>query len=203
MLTWAEKAEQQTPPGKKLSLCSFLKAALDILLLRRLLKVNDVLWVGEWIFHMSLLILMLRHLRYFLEPVPGLVAALEIPGIIAAWLLPASLLYICIMKLLIEKKPYLSSYNFILLGIVMALCISGLLMKYVFPSDLVDIKYFTLSLVTFRSADPPADITFLSHFLFFLVLLLSLPAHIVAAPLTLLDARLRDEELPYLLHEKE
>jgi len=31
---------------------------------------------------------------------------------------------------------------------------------------------------------------------------MSLPTHIFAAPLTMIEARQRDDELPYLMHEK-
>jgi nitrate reductase gamma subunit len=202
MLTWARQAPPRTLPGKTLSLPIFLKALLDVLLLRRLLRVNDILWIGEWVFHASLVVLFLRHLRYILDPVPALVAVMQIPAIVAAWLLPASLLYIGFMKIIIEKKAYISSYNFFLLGLISVSCASGLLMRYSFPADLAGIKHFTLGLVTFHPVTPPGSRLFLLHFSMFLVLLTSLPSHIFAAPLTMLEATQREEELPYLMHEK-
>jgi len=71
---------------------------------RRLLSVNDVLWLGEWVFHASLLVLFLGHLRYVLDPVPAIIAAMEIPARVAAWLLPASLFYIGVMKIIVERN---------------------------------------------------------------------------------------------------
>ena len=203
MLTWARQAPPRIPAGKTLSLSAFLKAFLDIVFLRRLLRVNDVLWFGEWVFHASLVVLFLRHLRYFFEPAPALAAAMQIPAIVAAWLLPASLLYIGLMKVLIEKRSYISSYNFFLLGLISVLCASGLLMRYSFPADLAGIKHFTLGLVAFHAAAPPVSPVFHLHFFIFLVLLASLPSHIFAAPLTMIEAAQREEELPYLMHEKE
>ena len=35
------------------------------------------LWLGALVFHWSMLIIVLRHLRFFLEPVPGAIVALE------------------------------------------------------------------------------------------------------------------------------
>lgn len=202
MLTWARQAPPRTFTGGKISLPVFLKALGDIFLLRRLLRVNDILWLGEWVFHASLLVLFLRHLRYFLDPAPAFVAFMQIPAVVAAWLLFASLLYIGLMKLCIEKRAYISSYNFFLLGLITASCVSGLLMRYSFPADLADIKRFTLGIATFRPVPLSGGITFLLHFLIFLVLLAGLPGHIFAAPLTMIEARGRDEELPYLMHEK-
>jgi len=202
MLGWARYVPPQTLPGGNISLCVCLSALADILLLRRLLRLNDVLWVGEWIFHASLLILFLGHLKYILDPVPAFIASMEIPARVAAWLLPASLMYIGIMKVLIEKKAYISSYNFMLLGLIMVSGVSGLVMKYYLRADLADIKHFTMGLTVFHPVTPPGSLIFLSHFVVFLVLLAFLPTHVFAAPLTMLEARQREEELPLLMHEK-
>jgi nitrate reductase gamma subunit len=184
------------------SLSIFLKALVDILLLRRLLRVNDALWLGEWVFHVSLLVLFISHLKYLLDPVPAVVAAMEIPARVAAWLLPFALIYIGIRKVIIEKKAYVSSYNFMLLGLVTVSCVTGLLMKYWYRADMAGIKQLTMGFVTFHVVAPPVNLTFLVHFFAFLVLLASLPTHIFAAPLTMIGARQREDELPYLMHEK-
>ena len=202
MLTWARQGQTGVLPGTRLRLSTFLNAAVDVLLLRRLLRVNDVLWLGEWIFHASLVVLFFRHLRYFLEPAPFIVVAMDIPARIASWLLLASVIYIAVMKLVIEKKAYVSSYNFLLLGLMTLACLSGLVLKYSLPADLADVKHFTLGLVTFHTVTLPESLTFMLHFIVFLVLFVSLPSHIVAAPLTMIEARQRDEELPYLMHER-
>jgi nitrate reductase gamma subunit len=202
MLAWARYAPPRPLPGKALSLSVFLSGLADILLLRRLLRVNDVLWLGEWVFHASLLVLFLSHLKYILDPVPAIIASMEIPARVAAWLLPASLLYIGVMKIIVEKKAYVSSYNFVLLGLMMVSGISGLLMKYSLRTDLAGIKHFTMGLVTFHVVMPPESLAFLFHFFVFLALLTGLPTHMFAAPLTMIEAREREEELRYLVHEK-
>ena len=202
MLGWARYAPQQALPGGIISLCTCLGALADIVLFRRLLRLNDVLWAGEWIFHASLLVLFLGHLKYILDPVPAFIASMEIPARIAAWLLPASLLYIGIMKVVIEKKAYVSSYNFMLLGLIAASGISGLVMKYSLRADLVNVKHFTMGLVTLHPAALPVSPVFTVHVLLFLVLFACLPTHVFAAPLTMLEARQRDEELRSLMHEK-
>ena len=202
MLAWARYAPLRPFPEKTLSLSVFLSGLTDILLLRRLLRVNDVLWLGEWVFHVSLLVLFLSHLKYILDPVPAIIAAMEIPARVAAWLLSGSLLYIGIMKIIIEKKPYVSSYNFMLLGAMMVSCVSGLLMKYSFRADLAGIKHFTMGLVTFHVVTLPGTLMFLFHFFIFLVLLMRLPTHMFAAPLTMIEARQREDELRHLMHEE-
>ncbi len=202
MLNWMQQAPQPAELRTQVASSPVLRGLADILLLRRLLRVNSALWLGEWVFHLSLAVLFVRHLRFIVEPVPAFVICMDVPARIAAWLLPASLLYIGLMKVIIEKKPYVSSYNFYLLGLLLVSGISGLAMKYLFRADLMDIKYFSLGIVTFHATSAPASPVFLLHFAVFLLLLAGLPSHVVAAPLTMVAARQRDDELRYLMHEK-
>ena len=177
-------------------------AAVDILLLRRLFFSNAFLWLGEWLFHVCLALVMIRHLRFFLEPVPSCVAALQTPVIIAGYLLPLSLIYIFIAKLVIEKKSYIASSNFFLLALLLLSGISGLLMKLWFRPDLVGIKWFSLGMVTFRPVEVPHSPLFIMHFVLFLIVFAYLPTHIAAAPVSLLDARHREKAVRSLMHEK-
>jgi nitrate reductase gamma subunit len=177
-------------------------AALDILLFRRLFFSNAFLWLGEWLFHACLALIMVRHLRYFLEPVPSCVFALQTPVIIAGYLLPLSLIYIFIAKLVIEKKSYIASSNFFLLAILLLSGITGLLMKLWFRPDLAGIKWFSLGMVTFRPVEVPHSPLFIMHFVLFLIAFAYLPTHIAAAPISLLDARQREKAVRSLMHEK-
>src|SRR5208337_855818 len=103
------KAADRTPAGRgkpgavsRASCPVVLKWAGDIFFFTRLLKTNDVLWLGEWLFHCSFLFVVMRHLRYVLNPVPGCVVLAQQAGIIAGYLLPAALLYILAVKLAVE-----------------------------------------------------------------------------------------------------
>jgi len=176
--------------------------AVDILLLRRLFFSNAFLWFGEWLFHACLALVMVHHLRYFLEPVPSCIFALQTPVIIAGYLLPFSLIYIFIAKLIIEKKSYIASSNFFLLALLFLSGISGLLMKLWFRPDLAGIKWFSLGMVTFRPVEVPHSPLFVIHFLLFLIVFAYLPTHIAAAPISLLDARQREKAVRSLMHEK-
>ena len=201
-LTWAKSGPARTVTSKDIKLNALLKGVCDILFLRRLLLVNDILWIGEWLFHFTFILVILRHLRYFLNPVPQWVWALQTPGIIAGYVLPVSLAYILIVKFLVEKKKYFSTYNFFLLLLMLALSVSGLLMKTVYHPDIVSVKTFALGIVTFRFAAAPASALFIFHFAVVLALIVNLPTHVFAAPLVLVGARQREEALNEVIHEK-
>lgn len=177
-----------------------LKTTGDIFLLTRLLKTNDVLWFGEWLFHCSFLFVVMRHLRYVMNPVPGCVVLAQPAGIIAGYLLPATLLYILAVKLAVERS-FAPLYNLFLIILLLSLSATGLLMRTAARTDIVAVKVFILGLVHFNPQPLPGSFLFVLHFILFLLLVLYLPAHVVAAPLIMLEARGREEELKQILHE--
>ena len=113
LVRWALWEGPRTP-GRRRSPASVVLAALDILFLRRLLALNPILWVGEWVFHASLVLVFLSHLRYFFHPAPE-IFTLAVPlGKVAAYTMPASLAYILLFRLsaLFFARGYFTSmYN--------------------------------------------------------------------------------------------
>jgi len=176
-----------------------MKVAGDILFLSRLLNTNDLLWIGEWLFHCTFVLVVLRHLVFFLSPVPGWVAFLQPFGIFAGYLLPLSLIYILTVKLN-REEGYFPSYNFFLLILLLLLSMTGILLRTVFKADLVAVKGFVLGILGLSPQSVPLDFLFLMHFSLVLVVILYVPTHIFAAPLVMLDARQREEELRRLMH---
>jgi nitrate reductase gamma subunit len=188
-------------PVPGLSCPAALKTGGDILFFIRLLETNDVLWAGEWLFHFSLLFVVIRHLRYGLYPVPGCVVQLQTAGKIAGYLLPAALLYVLVIKRAAEKT-YRPLYNLFLLVLLLSLCATGLLMGTAARVDIVGVKEFILGIMHFTPRALPASPLFLLHFTLFLLLILYLPTHIIAAPLIMLEARVREDRLKRLFNEE-
>ena len=190
------------PEGIGASARAFAGAAVDIVLLRRLLVVNPALWIGEWVFHYFLAVIILRHLRYFLNPVPAWVVWTQTPGWIAGFLLPAALLYILALRLLTGRKKFSSKANLLMLLVVLAITATGLLMSTRYPVDLLAVKLFALGIVTFNPSTLPQSVLFAMHLVLVLALIAHVPSHIVTAPLVMLEARRRELGLPQVMHEK-
>jgi nitrate reductase gamma subunit len=203
-LSWWEAARRSPPsqpPGIGPTTRAVAGAAVDIAFLRRLFMVNPALWIGEWVFHASLLLVILRHLRYFLNPVPAWVVWAQTPGWIAGFLLPGALLYILSIRLLTGQEKFSSPANLLMLLDVLGIGITGLLMSTRYRADLAAVKLFALGIVTFNPVAPPLGALFLSHLGLVLALLLYVPSHVFTAPLVMMDARSREQELRRVLHD--
>lgn len=181
---------------------ALLLAGADALLLGRLLRANPALWIGEWIFHASLLLAFLRHLRYALEPVPAVVRWAQTPGLVAGYLLPFALASILAMRLLARRESYTSRPNLLLLALALAAGASGVALHARWRADLPAVKGFILGILGLSPQALPASPLFALHFLLGLALLPLLPTHVLTAPFVMLDARRREAALPRVLHER-
>jgi nitrate reductase gamma subunit len=203
-LTWWE-AVRRSPGTTSAAGAGRVRAIVgsigDIVLLRRLVVANPALWLGEWGFHAALILVILRHLRYFVNPVPAWVICVQTPGWIAGFLLPAALGYILVIRLLTRREQYSSPVNLLLLADVFAIGVSGLLMSTRYRVDVAAVKIFAIGIVSFRPSPPPLTPLFVVHLALVLALVLYVPSHVFTAPLVLLDARGRENELRRVLHD--
>ncbi|MHB8882538.1 MAG: hypothetical protein ACYC69_13650 [Thermodesulfovibrionales bacterium] len=187
-------AKQRTSFGTRLLM------ALDVITFRRVFVANGMLWTGSFAFHLSFLLVLLRHLRYFMEPVPLWVQDLQTCGLISGYILPVSVLWLLSIRVLSSKDRYLTYDNYLILGMVFVVSLSGLLMTTVFRPDLVMIKEFAFGLLVFQPGPLRGEYLFLFHFLAVLLLVLLLPSHIFSAPVVTMEARRREQSLGALLH---
>ncbi len=173
------------------------RLALDILLFRSLLKnekveleaphrllfrTSTLLWLGAMAFHWSFLVIFLRHLRFFLEPVPtALVVLLRLDSIlqglmpiiyISDIILLIALAYLFFRRVIYPQVRYISlpSDYFVLLGIA-GIVISGILMRLIYKVDLVQVKEWVMAMIRFRPV-PPKGVNLLFYIHLFFVSLL-------------------------------
>jgi nitrate reductase gamma subunit len=197
---WRFEGPRASAERPSLKACAL--AAVDVVFLGRLLRVNAALWAGEWTFHAAFFLVVLRHLRFFLDPVPAWVWWAQTPGLIAGYILPFSLAYILAVRLIAKREKYASAANMFLLGLVLVISSLGVLMYACFKPNLVDVKLFVLGILGFKPAALPQSALFVTHFGLFLVLVPFLPTHIFTAPLVMLEARRREQALRTVMHDE-
>jgi nitrate reductase gamma subunit len=155
---------------------------------RRLVYATDLgLWIAALAMHWSMLIILLRHLRLFTNPVPFFVTALEradgfmevgLPVVfITTAVFVVAMAYLLYRRLAISQVRYISLVSdyfplFLLLGIG----ISGFWLRHLAKTDIASVKEMMLGLVRFAPVVPESiSSLFYGHLFLVCVLLAYLP----------------------------
>jgi len=149
---------------------------------------NKWLWLAGLVFHWSFLIIVIRHLRFFFEPVPEFILLIQsLDGLIeigvpvlymtgVAVLLSVTYLYL--RRALIPQINYISLVaDYFPLFLIMSIVITGGLMRYTFLRvDIVKVKELTMGLASFNPAVPEGiGVIFFIHLFLISVLLIYFP----------------------------
>jgi nitrate reductase gamma subunit len=187
-LPWIKAARFENPSGAGGVL---VRMALEVLLFRSLFRnnranldhdrlifgENKYLWLGALAFHWSLLMILLRHLRLLVQPVPAFVLALQqVDGFfqvgtpelyLSDVALIAALAYLLLRRLREPLVRYISQFtDYFALFLLLGIAISGVLMRYVTRVDVVAVKQFALGLASLHPVAPPTlSPVFLVHLL--------------------------------------
>lgn len=141
-----------------------LRLASEVVLFESLFKANKWIWLFGWVFHAALLLVLLRHLRYFTQPVWGWVELVQPFGVYAGFAMVAGLLGLWARRVLVPRVRYISApSDHLMLALLIGIAVSGLLMKYVARTDIVAVKSFFLGLMVFDWQPMPADPVLLAH----------------------------------------
>ena len=148
----------------------------EVTLFRSLFKSNKWIWIFGWLFHAALLLVVLRHLRYFTDPVWSWVALIQPLGAYAAFVMIAGLAGLWARRFLVDRVRYISSpSDHLMLALLIAIGISGLGMKYVAATDIVGVKAFFLGLMYFDWQPLPGDPLLMLHLLLVALLMIIFP----------------------------
>jgi nitrate reductase gamma subunit len=123
------------------------------------------LWLGAIAFHYAFLTVLLRHLRFFTEPVPGFVHLIDqVDGFLyfftpAVYLSGIVLLvaatYLLARRITNPNLRYISlAADYFPLLLILGIAISGILMRYIYKVDVVAVKELVISLVTLHPKVP-------------------------------------------------
>ncbi len=152
------------------------RLAREVLLFESLFKANLWLWACGFAFHVGLALVLLRHLRYFIEPVWAWVAWLQPFGILGGLLMVAGLAGLWLRRVAVARVRYISTpSDHLMLALLIAIGASGLMMKFVVHTDIVAVKAFFLGLARFDWQPLPADPLLLVHLLLVAALMLVFP----------------------------
>jgi len=174
-----------------------IRMLLEILLFRSLFRNTRVeikgktvaykwvvwLWLFAIMFHYSFLVVVIRHLRFFVEPVPFFVSSLEavdgmlqigLPGLfLSGVVLLGAATLLLLRRILLPKMNYFSrAADYFPLFLIIGIALTGILMRHFTKVDVVKVKELTLGLASFHPGIPEGGVGALFYVHIFFVSLL-------------------------------
>jgi nitrate reductase gamma subunit len=198
-LPWI-KADNLESPYNKWGVIG--RMALEVLLFRSLFRNTKAelregprvtfgstkwLWLAGILFHYSFLIIVIRHLRFFIEPIPSFVELISSVDGFFQILLPTLFLtdiafllgvtYLFVRRVLLPQIRYISlPADFFPLFLILGIGITGILMRNVWKVDLLSVKQLAMGLFTFHPVIPAGiSSIFFVHLFLVSVLIAYLP----------------------------
>ena len=153
-----------------------LRMAREVVLFESLFKSSKWTWIFGWMFHASLLLVLLRHLRYFQQPVWEPVLLIQPFGTYAGFTLVAGLGGLWARRLFVDRVRYISTpSDHLHLALLVAIGASGLAMRFVAHTDIIALKAFMLGLMRFDWQPLPSDPVLLVHLTLVALLMIVFP----------------------------
>ena len=153
-----------------------VRMAKEVVFFESLFKSNKWTWLFGWVFHAALLLVLLRHLRYFTEPVWFWVDWVQPFGLYAGFVMLAGLAALWVRRFAVERIRYISSpSDHLMLLLLIGIAASGLMTRFVAHTDIVSLKAFVLGLIYFDWQPIPTDPVLLIHLGLVLVLMIIFP----------------------------
>jgi nitrate reductase gamma subunit len=199
-LPWIRNNELEAPSG----LAGVVgRMALEVLFFRSLFRntrvellpekqkvsylADKTLWAAAMAFHWAMLIIILRHFRFFIEPVPAWVSALQsVDGFFqvglpvyygTTFLMVAGLAFLLARRFVDRKVRYISlPTDYFALYLLIGIALTGILMRHVEKVDVVQVKAAIAGWASFQPVAPVGvGLWYFAHVVLVSVLLVYFP----------------------------
>ena len=148
-----------TTPAPTTSAGAAFRVIREVVLFESLFKSNKWIWVFGYVFHGALALVIIRHLRYFIDPnwfwVPDLawqaITFAQPFGMYAGFAMAGALLVLWVRRIILKRIRYITDISdHLMLLLLILIGTSGLGMKFVNHTDIVNVKVFFMDLMTFN-----------------------------------------------------
>ncbi|MEZ5653909.1 MAG: respiratory nitrate reductase subunit gamma [Burkholderiaceae bacterium] len=148
----------------------------EVVFFESLFKGSLWTWIFGWLFHVSLALVLVRHLRYFVQPVPEWLVFVQPFGVYAAFGMLIGLAGLWARRFLVDRVRYISTpSDHLMLALLVLIGLSGAMMKFVFHTDIVALKAFFLGLMRFDWQPLPGDGPLFVHLALIAALMIIFP----------------------------
>ncbi|MDY6979415.1 MAG: respiratory nitrate reductase subunit gamma [Pseudomonadota bacterium] len=153
-----------------------MRMVREVVLFTSLFKATKWTWLFGWLFHLGLLLVLLRHLRYFQADTWFWVDLIQPFGKYASFAMVIGLLGLFARRIFVDRVRYISSpSDYLMLLLLIAIGVSGMMMTFVAHTDIVMVKAFFLGLLRFTIEPLPSDGFLLIHLTLVALLMIIFP----------------------------
>ena len=148
----------------------------ELTIFESLFKSNKWIWLFGWLFHMGMLLVLLRHLRYFTDPVWWWVQLIQPFGKYASILMLVGLAGLLVRRVVVDRVRYISApSDYLMLLLIIGIGATGALMTFVTNADIITLKDYLLGLMVFDVRTLPMDPILLVHLSLVILLMAIFP----------------------------
>lgn len=165
-----------TPPAPVTRSGVVLRMFRELVFFESLFKANKWIWIFGWLFHFGMVLVLVRHFRYFTNPVWLWVDLIQPFGLYAAFGMVAGLAGLWARRFLVDRVRYISALSdHLMLVLLLAIALTGMGMDYIQHTDIVALKAFFLGLMYFNWQPIPEDPLLLVHLGLVAILMIIFP----------------------------
>ena len=155
------------------------RMAREVVLFESLFKSNKWIWLFGYMFHVGLALVLLRHLRYFVDTTSFIwswVPLISPIGMYASFAMVIGLLGLWARRIVVERIRYITGpSDHLMLALLVGIGMSGMMMTFVVHTDIVAVKVFFLGLMRFSIQPLPTDPLLLLHLGLVAILMIVFP----------------------------
>lgn len=148
----------------------------EVAFFQSLFKSNKWIWIFAVLFHLGMLLVVLRHIRYFIQPVWWWVELIQPFGVYASFAMLIGLGGLLLRRIILPRIRYISSpSDYLMLILFLGIVITGMMMKFVMGTDVLMVKAFFLGLMRFQILELPMQPGVLIHLALVAILMIIFP----------------------------
>jgi len=153
-----------TMPAPRTQSGVYFRMFREVVLFESLFKSNKWIWLFGYLFHFGMLVVLLRHIRYFTFDVWWWVEIIQPFGVYASFAMIIGLAGLLVRRFTVARVRYISSpSDYLMLLLLIMIAGSGMMMKFVAHTDIISVKGFFLGLMRFQINHLPTDPILLVH----------------------------------------
>ena len=153
-----------------------LRLFREVVFFESLFKSTKWTWIFGWMFHLGLFVVLLRHLRYFIDPVWLPIELIQPFGLYAGIAMVIGLAGLFVRRIFVDRVRYISSpSDYLWLILLLLIGFSGLMMTLLVHTDIVLVKQYFTGLFGFSIGELPMDLPLIIHLLLVAVLMILFP----------------------------